>query len=97
MACQDDQLCTGIKAGINGTIHGVQALWDKDLTTENWGFLLVDTKNAFNKINRFGMLWTVRHVWLYRASFYLIVIVTSHCLSSGTVMGRTFLCIAKRA
>ena len=24
---------------------------------------IVDAKNAFNKINRVGMLWTVRHLW----------------------------------
>ena len=48
MAFQYDQLCV---RGINSAIHGVQALWDKNLTTENWGFLLVDAKNTFNDIN----------------------------------------------
>ena len=28
MECQDDPLCAGLKAGINGAIHGVQDLWD---------------------------------------------------------------------
>ena len=29
MACQDDQLCAGLKAGIDGVVHGVQNIWDK--------------------------------------------------------------------
>ena len=28
------------------------------------GFLLVDANNAFNKINKIRILWTVRHLWL---------------------------------
>ena len=51
MSCQDDQMCSGIKGVIDGKIHGVQNLWDKHLSMEKWGFLLVDSKNAFNKIN----------------------------------------------
>ena len=70
MACQDDQLHAGLKAGIDGVIHGVQALWDKKSTMEDWGFLLVDAKNAFNEINRVGLLWTVRHLWPSRARFF---------------------------
>ena len=70
MTCQGDQLCAGLKAGIDGVIHGVQALWDENSTTENWGFLLVDAKNAFNEINRVGMLWKVRHLWPSGARFF---------------------------
>ena len=51
MACQYDQLCAGLKAGIDGATHGVQALWDKKSTMEEWGVLLVDANNAFNEIN----------------------------------------------
>ena len=51
MACQDDQLCAGIQSGIDGTVHIGQAIWDGNSATEDWGFLLVDEKNAFNKIN----------------------------------------------
>ena len=50
IACQDDQLCAGLKGRIDGTIHGVQDLWDKNLSTEEF-FLLVDAKNVFNRIN----------------------------------------------
>ena len=69
MVCQDDQMCAGLKAGIDGAIYGVQDLWDKKLTTEDWGFLLVDANNAFNEINRVEMLWMVRHLWPSGACF----------------------------
>ena len=35
MACKDNQLCSGLKAGIDGVIHGVQALWDKNRLRRN--------------------------------------------------------------
>ena len=31
--CQDDQLCDRLKAGINGSVHRVQAIWYKNRTT----------------------------------------------------------------
>ena len=52
MACQDDLLCAVLKVVIDSTIHGVKDIWDKNPSTEEWVFLLLDTKNAFNKINR---------------------------------------------
>ena len=33
MVCQDDQLWAGLKAGIDGMVHGVQAIWDKNFNT----------------------------------------------------------------
>ena len=78
MECQYEQLCAGLKAGIDGAIHRVQAVWDENLSTEEWGFLLVDANNAFNKINRFGILWTVRHVWPSGDRFFSTVIATGH-------------------
>ena len=54
--CQDDQMCTGLKGVIDGAVHEVQAIWYINLTTEDWGFLLVDANNAFNKINQIGSL-----------------------------------------
>ena len=61
MAWQYNQMCAGHKTGIDGAIHVFQALWGGNSTTEDWGFFLVDSKNAFNEINRVRMLWTVRH------------------------------------
>ena len=69
MTCQDNQLCAGLKSGIYSAIHGVQDLWDENLSTEEWGFLLVDARNAFNEINRVGMLCTVQHLCPSRAHF----------------------------
>ena len=84
--CQDDQLWVGLKSGIEGTVHRVKNIWETKSTTEDWGFLLVDTRNDFNYINHIGMLWTVFHLWPSRARF-LIIIVTGHCLFFGMGMG----------
>ena len=50
MACQYDHLCAGLKAVIDGAIHGVQGLWDKNLSTEEWRFLLVDAKTCLMRL-----------------------------------------------
>ena len=62
-ACKDDQICTGLKYLIYRAVHGVQCIWESNSTKENWVFLLVDAKNSFNDINRFRILWKVRHLW----------------------------------
>ena len=87
-ACQDDQLCARLKAVIDGAVHRVQYIWDANLSTENWGFLLVDAQNAFNEINRIEMLWKVLHLWPSRDHFFKFSIVTGHRSSCGTGMGR---------
>ena len=38
MACQDENMYAGLKAGIDGAIHEVEAFGDKNLSTEEWGF-----------------------------------------------------------
>ena len=64
-------MCARLKTGINGVVHGIQAIWDKNLTAEDWGFLFVDAKNTFNEINQIGMLWTVCHLWPSGARFFV--------------------------
>ena len=44
-------------------------LWDKNWSTEEWNFLLVDANNTFNENNWVGMLWTVWHLWTSGARF----------------------------
>eukprot|EP00957_Ditylum_brightwellii_P210907 15365540-Ditylum_brightwellii.AAC.2 len=62
-ACGVKQLCSSLKAGIEGTIHTMNQLWLEHREEENWGILLVDAKNAFNQIDCRVMLWEVRHLW----------------------------------
>ncbi len=47
-ACGVDQLCAGLESGIEGGIHAARLLWETHAEEEEWGFLLVDAKNAFN-------------------------------------------------
>ena len=54
--CQDDQICAVLKEGIYRAIHSIQSIWGANSSTEDWLFLLVDSKKAFNKVNRIGML-----------------------------------------
>jgi hypothetical protein len=57
--CGIDQLCAGLKAGIEGGIHAINELWRQQKEEEEWGFLLVDAANAFNELNWMAMLWTI--------------------------------------
>jgi hypothetical protein len=69
-ACGIDQLCAGLEeAGIEGGIHAMQNLWELHQRDEDWGFLRIDAKNAFNEQNRTAMLWAVRHEWPSGARF----------------------------
>ena len=70
-ACEDEQLCTILISGINGVVHGVQYIWDANYTKENWGFLLIDARDAFNEINLIIMLWMVCNLWTSGARFVL--------------------------
>ena len=49
--CQDEQICAGLKPVTDGALHGVQAIWDEKLSTEDRVVLLVDTNNTFNEMN----------------------------------------------
>ena len=68
-ACGIDQLCSGLSSGIDGAIHALRCLWQEHEEEEDWGFLLVDARNAFNEGNRTAFLWTVRHRWPSAARF----------------------------
>ena len=68
-ACGTEQLAGGVEAGIEGAIHAARLQWAQHSQEEDWGFLLIDARNAFNEENRTAMLWAVRHEWPSGAQF----------------------------
>ena len=62
-ACGTTRLEGGLETGIEGAIHAILVLWEEQETEEDWGFLLIEARNAFNEENWTTMLWAVRHKW----------------------------------
>ena len=54
--CGTTQLAGGLEAGIEGAIHAMRVLWEEHKKEDNWGFLLIDARNAFNEENQTAML-----------------------------------------
>ena len=50
-----DELCSGVKVEIEEAIHGTRELSEK-ISSEGYGLLMLDTKNAFNSVNRAAAL-----------------------------------------
>ena len=68
-ACGRDQLVGGVEAGIEEAILAARLQWAQHSHEEDWEFLLIDARNAFNEENRSAMLWTVRNEWPGGAQF----------------------------
>ena len=68
-ACRTEQLCEGLEYGTEGGIHAVRLLWQHHNQEEDWGFLLIDARNAFNENNHKDILWAVRSDWPSGARF----------------------------
>ena len=59
--CSVSQLCSGLKAGIEGGVHAIRELFD-DHSDDGWGVMMVDPSNV--------VLWNSRVKWP-RCSQYL--------------------------
>ena len=68
-SCGTEQLAGAVKAGIEGEIHATRLQWTQHSQEKEWGFLLIDARNAFNEENWTAMLWAVRHEWPGGAQF----------------------------
>ncbi|CEM26585.1 unnamed protein product [Vitrella brassicaformis CCMP3155] len=74
--CGEDQLCAGLKGGIEAAIHAVSGLFDCG-EGEAECVLLGDATNAFNTLSRPAALWSARHLWP-RASRFLFNTYQGH-------------------
>ena len=55
-ACGIDQLCGELQAGIEGGVHARHSMWETHKMGEEWGFLLIDARNACSEFDRTVML-----------------------------------------
>ena len=70
-SCGATHLAGGVEVGVEGAIHAMSVLWEEHNQDEDWVFLLIDARNAFNEENRTAISWVVRHEWPSGAQFTL--------------------------
>ena len=58
-----------MEAGIEGAIHAARLQWAQHSHEEDWGFLLIDVRNAFIEENWTAMVWAVWNKWPGGAQF----------------------------
>ena len=49
--CGNDNLCTGLKTGIDGAVYSIRTLWKANADNKELRLLLIDTVNTFNAGN----------------------------------------------
>ena len=84
--CEVDQLCSGLKGGIDGAVHTMRELFEEH-QADGWGLLLMDASNAYNSLNRAAAIWNSQHSV---ASMFPILIY------NNTYRGYASLCYKKK-
>ena len=71
-ACNADQLCSGIKAGIESAVHSIRDLFNQN-SDAGFGFLLMHMygANTFGSISRSAALWNARVLWSRCSQFFI--------------------------
>ena len=92
--CQYGKICDGLKEAIDRSILGVQAICDNTLSIEDWVFLLVDSKNLFNGINRTVILWTVCQLCPSKARFLKLLLSLVIARREGVTQGEPLAMVA---
>ena len=64
-----ENICGGLVMRIEGGTYAVWLLWQKHTQEEDWGFLVIDARNASNEENRTAILWEVWVEWPKGARF----------------------------
>eukprot|EP00957_Ditylum_brightwellii_P181385 13817126-Ditylum_brightwellii.AAC.1 len=57
--CSSNQLCSGLKAGIEGAVHSMKQLQNEHGKEEDLGILLFNVQTTLNEVNCCEMLWNV--------------------------------------
>ena len=55
-ACGTEKICGGLESGIEVGIHTVRILLQQHAQEKDWGFLLIDACNEFNKENHTAIM-----------------------------------------
>ena len=81
-ACKDDNICAGIKAGIDGSVQGVQAIWGANLSMENWIFYSWMHKTLSMRSITLECFRKLFHLWPSRTHF----VFNFYCPRSSLVL-----------
>ena len=95
--CQYDQLCSRLKAGIGGAVHGVQYIWDANSSTKIAYFFLWMQK----LLQWYQLIWNASDILQFidvQSSFVVFVVnATGRPLSWKKGMWRPVFCTLGRA